>query len=188
MTLWRSFRASLHSARAPRGERMRMVVRYFSHQQLQQFAAQAWDLLVMATLTYGNKLQFCNKPPDIQSKGSPSVTPQRLLLWMRSYPPFWPRGTFAWSSRCHDSVSSQWPHGGTALCSISQGDCNHRCLYFTMRYGMVKQDGPWAWSVEDWHSYITVLEPWAVHLALKHFLPYLRGKHVPEWLNNMFII
>lgn len=186
MTLWTRFRASIHSARAPRGERMRMVLRYFSLQQLQQFAAQAWDLLVMATLTYGYKLQFWNQPPQHPVKGMTGcwdALDEELTLTLTLLA----KSTFAWSSRCHDSVSSHWPHGRTALCSISKGDCNHRCLYFTMRYGMVKQDGPWAWSVEDWHSYITVLELWAVHLALKYFLPYLRGKHVLEWL-NMFII
>ncbi|XP_074533298.1 uncharacterized protein LOC141796211 [Halichoeres trimaculatus] len=34
------------------------------------------------------------------------------------------------------------------------------------------------WSVQDSTSHINVLELRAVHLALRHFLPYLRGRHV----------
>lgn len=34
------------------------------------------------------------------------------------------------------------------------------------------------WPVQDSTEHVIVLELWAVHLALKHFLPYLKGKHV----------
>ena len=40
------------------------------------------------------------------------------------------------------------------------------------------------WSAQDRTEHVIVLELWAVHLVLKHFLPYLRGKHVLIWSDN----
>lgn len=43
------------------------------------------------------------------------------------------------------------------------------------------------WSAQNHTENINVLEVWAVHLALRQFLPHLRGKkHV--WLDNSLTV
>uniref|UniRef100_UPI0037E82EF3 uncharacterized protein n=1 Tax=Semicossyphus pulcher TaxID=241346 RepID=UPI0037E82EF3 len=44
------------------------------------------------------------------------------------------------------------------------------------------------WSVQDGMQHINVLEQRAVHLALRHFLPHLRGKHVLVRSDNKAVV
>ncbi len=44
------------------------------------------------------------------------------------------------------------------------------------------------WSIQEHTLHVNVLELRAVHLALKHFLPFLRGRHVLVQSDNMLTV
>lgn len=77
------------------------------------------------------------------------------------------------------SVSS--PLGQGASCCSLQFTvvtcCHNGCLPLRMGYNIAEQNRWGHWSVQHNKEHVSALELWAMHFALKHFLPYIKDKH-----------
>lgn len=100
-----------------------------------------------------------------------------------------PSGTSAGRTLCHNSVFAAW-RGLRGVVIGSASPCREIVTTDTCRMGcsVAEQDRPVACAGVKCNHLLYMLERHGVHLALKHFLPHLRGKQVLVQSDNTFTV